>query len=219
MDILVQLLQILPGTVLAQTEDLAGGGDVGAAGGGGIGPNEHILIVGVQQIIPGLRQSHALGRQFGLEALFVDDDAQHAHVPSLPEMIGIIEPLVQAIVVGGVILQESTGLGQRTIQIHRTAHQEVGLGIVHFRLHTGHGVSAAQGNILDLDAGVLFELLGNGNGVVLIECGVNDQLAAALCSAGFFCALSAGGQRQCHRKSQSYGEQPFHNLKLPFIIV
>ena len=189
-DIFVQLFQIGPRALLAQAENLTGGGDVSAAGGGGIGPDKYVLIRGVQQVVPGLRHIETLGGQLLVETVLVDDDAQNAHVPALPEMVGIVEPLVQAVVVGGVILQEGSGLGERAVQVHGAPHQEIGLGVVHLRLHPGHGVAAAQGDVFDFNPGVSFELVGNGNGVVLIQSRVNHQL-----SPGGGRGISAGGGR------------------------
>ena len=227
MDILVQCLQILPGGILAQAEDLAGGSDIGAAGGGGVGPHEHVLVGGIQQVVPGGGLGQALGGQLLLEPLLVDDDAQNAHVPALPQVIGVVEPRVQVVVVGGVILQERAGLRQRAVQVHGAAHQEVRLGIVHLRLHAGHGVAAAQGDILDLDAGILLELLRDGDGVVLVQSGVHHQLAAGLRLAVLLLsalirgwrvrpATAASQQRHEHQRRKRKTEKLLHRSHLLF---
>ena len=131
-------------------------------------------------------------------------------------MVGIVEALVQVVVVGGVIFQEGAGLRQGAVQIHGAAHQEVRLGIVHLRLHAGHGVAAAQGDVLDLNAGVLFELLGNGDGVVFVQRGVDDQFAAGfgtafLTGGGAFLTGAAAGQKgKAHECCKSHAEELFH---------
>ena len=210
MYVLIQSLQIIPRSVLAQAEDLAGSGDVSAAGRGGVGPHEHVLIVGIQQIIPGFRHLDTLGSQFLLKALLVDDDAQNAHVPALPEMIGIVKAGIQAVIVGRVICLKSTCIGQRAIQVHRAAYQNVRLRIAHLCLHTGHGIAAAQRDVLDLNAGILLELVCDGDGIVLVQCGIDHQLAAGLsCGAAVIRVCGRGirfaaacGQSQRHSQRQ-----------------
>ena len=208
-DVLVQRLQVIPSGVFTQAENLAGGGDVGTARSSGIGPDKYIVIGRIQQIVPGGGLRQALRGQFLLESLLVDDDAQNAHVPALPEMIGVIEARIQVIVVGGVVFQQRPGLRQGAVQVHGAAHQEIRLWVAHFRLDAGHSVAAAQGDILDLNAGVLFKLLRHRNGVVLVQRGVHDQfstglrrLAASVLLGAVVCGgttAAPGQQRQKHQ--------------------
>lgn len=95
-------------------------------------------------------------------------------------MVRVIEAGIQIVIVGGVIGFKRTGSGQRAVQVHGAAHQNIRLGVGHLGLHTGHGIAAAQRDVLDLNAGVLLELIRDGDGVVLVQSGIDHQLAAGL---------------------------------------
>ena len=77
----------------------------------------------------------------------------------------------------------------------RVIHKENG-GVSRAR---NDGIAAAQGDVFDLNSGVCFELVGNGDGVVFIQGGIHHQLAAGKPLAEIIVAVAGHLQGEARR--------------------
>ena len=176
--------------------------------------DDHVLILGIQQIVP------AGGILIALvgEPVPVAGEGDGAHIDGVPHAVGIQIVLRSVGQLGRLIGLQQALVGRGDVVVGGAAEHQRGLGIVLLGGHTGQHLASGQAQGVDLDAGGLLkgvEVIGH---LGLGEGGVDRQLIAAgglfagaltAAGGGLVIAAAAGGEADDHDQGEEQSKQTF----------
>jgi hypothetical protein len=151
-DVPVQRLQVLEGLVLAHHLHQRGDHGVGGAAGRGVGHLDVALVLGLEQVGPGLGHGQLLlGQQLGVVAeaqrARVDADRLVARLPGL-----LLRPRMQLRQRGRLVFEREALLGRLQVRVAGAAEPDVGLGVVLLGDELGQRLARALERHVDLGA-------------------------------------------------------------------
>ena len=168
-----------------------------------MGHNDHILILGIQQVIP----AGGIIIPFVREPVLVAGEGDGAHIDGVPHAVGVQIVLRGVGQLGGLIGLQQALAGGGDVVVGGAAEHQGGLGIVLLSSHAGQHLTGGEPQSVDLDAGGLLKRVEVVGHLGLGECRVDGQLVAAAglptvpFGGGVTVAAAAGGEH-----SQRHGQ-------------